>query len=959
MLHNNTFRRAVIAQAQGLATRVVGLDSFVLSNIDAAIPSMKAHLNLSSLASLCRMLSERGYSRHTTRSSTTDMAVTFTRGKDCYVELGYYSCDFRTPPFICCLSSLRFLTLNKQSERNTVCFECSHVFVKDEKAAQAARHGGISSDRRRSDSTCSTQGGEIGGAGRKSSSKGSPASESNRFPKRIRSPSLSPISASKLSDGNTTVVDVHSRLSRGNGSSVFDGSPRSSNNADRRRNRDSSSGVSMIGGRGDNAQKRPRVPGSSDSTAADHRSATKATQSSIDSHGVFLPTGTHVETALPPGAVPQTSVTMSTFLDAALLEPWPLTQLFSARSAYAQQQCLRAASDVNSSSFDGRTSTTNEPLLGDACSAPVVRNSSWRSRRSGGDAPAAKDAAAAAEVAAALELPCPSCGVAIALDAVDDDPNSSLPVASLGCDFCPETVLCTRTPQCFALHQSKYLALSLNPPPAAPSTGPLSLPAAAMNHAWISWARDEGPRAVAASAGRNTTSVREADDTTLSTNPMPSSAAQSDEEKAASVLRVVRPSAPLDASTWHVRSRYGWACPHCWAEALQRSHGWESQHQQHQLRQEAGHPWTAPRTVASSRGGGSSGAGSGNGGSSTGGEVTRRSSRGMSYMTNADMRDFFEESDQLLDQLVVNRNCSGQSHPSRTTAKSSDNGDHNDSDDDDGDNNDGNNDNESRSDDKKSTSSKRSESDSGGNFDVPSPKMKKKKKGQPSFASLAAKGAAEAAANADVDADAAAFKIAHAVVAPDATNKSSVDSMDAETAVNADAEGCNSSSMPTSKMSELACGADDAALECRSSSGSGNALVSAYGSTPSSRGNNRRALKPIMQGAISLRETCSEGVQVDSALVQSTTSVLSTRPIETLESSLQDSAAAARSHIGDTDGSEAFLVPLSHVPPLVDLHAVPSKDFSSSMHQPETHRSGQDSSISPPRAFSVSRSVEF
>jgi len=869
------------------------------------------------------------------------------------------------------------------------------LILTDKKAAQAARDSLTCLDRRRSDSS-SSQGSETGDSSRNrgSKSQGSPASDSSRFLKRNRSLTQSSSSTAQRSESNVAIAEGHSRYLHGGDDIAAVGTPRNNKNADRRRNRDGSSGVSMMGGVANDIQKRPRISNSSDGAAVNHRTSMKALRPSIDSQGakhVAMPVGTSVQMALTPGAVPQTSLTMSTFLDAALLEPWPLAQLLSARSAYAQQQQhgLSAASSSSGSSNSSTIQTLKEPPLGeDTCSAPALRNSSRLSRRSGGDAssssPATKDAStASAAPAPAPELLCPTCGVGIALDALDDDPESKLPTASLGCDFCPETVLCTRTPQCFALHHSKYLALFQHPPPAPPPQVLLPSPADAMKNAWVSWAREEGPRAIAAAAAaaatRATSMSTEGNasssgsgelggtapspsSTTPSTTATPSSSAQGDDQtNTASRPRMARPSAPLDASTWAVRSRYGWACPHCWAEALQRSQGWESQHQQQQLRQEAGQPWSAPRPAASSRGSGSSSVGSG-GSSGNGGEVTRRSSRGTSYLSNADMRDFFEESDQLLDQLVVNRHSSGQQghSSSRATTKDSDDGD-----DGDGDGNDVDKDHDTRSDDKSSTStsSKRSESDHGGSVDDSTPKAKKKKKGRPSFASLAAKAAAEVeVADAEPTSEttdeavapesraAATSMLADSAVS-DSSHKDCVldhrGSVDCN--VQVEANGSRINSADNIELNSIISTGDDGSSSEIDSGSKGSPSDSAA----ASEGGNRRIMKPVMREAISLRGPCSEAAPMD-------ISEFSTKSTEaiTLEPSSQESAAAAPPQIGNDGGSSSLPVPFGQAKPLVDISRSVPPDYPSSLQQPAIQSSGEEPNNAP-CALSVSRSVEF
>ena len=57
-----------------------GLETFVLSNMAAVEVAIKSHLNLSSITSLNRLLSERGYSRVTTNRNEPTMRITYTRG---------------------------------------------------------------------------------------------------------------------------------------------------------------------------------------------------------------------------------------------------------------------------------------------------------------------------------------------------------------------------------------------------------------------------------------------------------------------------------------------------------------------------------------------------------------------------------------------------------------------------------------------------------------------------------------------------------------------------------------------------------------------------------------------------------------------------------------------------------------------------------------------------------------
>jgi hypothetical protein len=52
----------------------------MLSNFAAAEAAMKEHLNLSSVASLNRLLSEHGYTRITMNRHAPNMAVTYSRG---------------------------------------------------------------------------------------------------------------------------------------------------------------------------------------------------------------------------------------------------------------------------------------------------------------------------------------------------------------------------------------------------------------------------------------------------------------------------------------------------------------------------------------------------------------------------------------------------------------------------------------------------------------------------------------------------------------------------------------------------------------------------------------------------------------------------------------------------------------------------------------------------------------
>lgn len=70
-----------------MASKVVGLDSFVLSNFAAAEAAIKEHLNLSSVTSLNRLLSDRGYKRATTNRHAPNMTVTYSRGAEASQDL--------------------------------------------------------------------------------------------------------------------------------------------------------------------------------------------------------------------------------------------------------------------------------------------------------------------------------------------------------------------------------------------------------------------------------------------------------------------------------------------------------------------------------------------------------------------------------------------------------------------------------------------------------------------------------------------------------------------------------------------------------------------------------------------------------------------------------------------------------------------------------------------------------